>query len=456
MRQSSEKLGLKKLGIDSFQTIIRQSLSIFFGLGLYILIARILGPEGSGLYAMGLLLPLTLSTFLNIGVTSSNVYFIASGKVTVGQAAKTNFLLWAVLSVAGCSVAAALIITQGETLFPGVPEFLLWIGMLAFPALLLLAFLEGLFQGVQDFKRYNTALLLSPGLTLLLALLLVGVLKMGVTGALLSFIGGNVIGLLVSLGMLRPYMGRNKKGLIDDRPGGRLKNYLRECLNYGWKAHLSNMLAFVNYKADIFLVNFFLSPAATGVYSISVLIAEKLWILSYSVGAVILPRLSELHQEEQKRKQLTPLVARWVFLASALGALILALLASPLINLFFGSKFAPAFNALLWLLPGVVIYGMARVLSNDIAARGKPELNCFNEVVVVTVNVLGNIILIPRFGIEGAAIATSIAYILGSATKLLIYSYVSKNEWWKPIVFDSYDRLLLKEGLRKLRGMFAR
>ncbi|MCQ1536897.1 flippase [Methanosarcina sp. KYL-1] len=452
MKQSSEKLGLKKIGINSFQTITRQSLSIVFGLGLYILLARILGPEGSGLYAMGLLLPSTLATFLNLGVTSSNVYFIASGKVTPVQAAKTSFLLWAVLSLIGCLAASAVIITQGEVWFPGVPKFLLWLGTLAFPVILLLAFLEGFFQGVQDFKSYNMFLLLVPGLTLVFALILVGILRTGVMGALLSFIGGNVVGLLIGLGMLRSHIRRNKQEVI----GSGSKNYLRECLNYGWKSHLSNMLAFVNYKADIFLVNFFLSPAATGIYSISVLIAEKLWILSYSVGAVILPHLSELHQEEQKRKQLTPLIARWVLFASSLGAAIIALVAFPFINLLFGKEFAPAFGALLWLLPGVAIYSMARVLSNDIAARGKPELNCYNELVVVTVNVLANIVLIPRFGIKGAAIATSIAYILGAITKLWIYSYVSKNEWWKPIIFDSYDRSFIKESIKLVIKAFAR
>ncbi|WP_269851929.1 oligosaccharide flippase family protein [Methanosarcina horonobensis] len=54
-----------------------------------------------------------------------------------------------------------------------------------------------------------------------------------------------------------------------------LKNYTKECLGYGWKAHLSNILAFVNYRADLFLVNFFLTPAATGIYLIAVQIAEK-------------------------------------------------------------------------------------------------------------------------------------------------------------------------------------
>ncbi|MEK9667087.1 MAG: hypothetical protein VW701_08020, partial [Deltaproteobacteria bacterium] len=38
------------------------------------------------------------------------------------------------------------------------------------------------------------------------------------------------------------------------------ENIAKKTLGYGWKAHLSNILAFVNYKADIFLVNFFMGP----------------------------------------------------------------------------------------------------------------------------------------------------------------------------------------------------
>ncbi|WP_440956482.1 flippase [Methanosarcina sp. Mfa9] len=441
------KLGLKKLGKNIFGTFLRQGIGIIIGLGLSILLARVLGPAGNGQYAIGILLPTMLATFLNLGVSPANVYFIASNRIKPYSAFKTNLRLWFILSGIGVIISICIIETQSNKWFPGIPPSFLWLGLLAFPLSLLQIFLKSFLQGLQDFKNYNYALLVTPVVTLLLAAFLVGLLNMGVFGALLSFIIGQASGLVITLIILQPYLRAN-----DEKNGDHIDNYTKECLGYGWKAHLSNILAFVNYRADLFLVNFFLAPTATGVYVIAVQIVEKLWILSQSVSTVILPRLSELHTEEEKRQHLTPLIARWVLLVSSIGALILALLVSPFINFFYGSEYVPAVGALFWLIPGVLVGSVSKVLANDIAARGRPELNLYVSMLVVSVNIICNIILIPRLGIVGAAIATTIAYVLNSITKLWLYSYLSKNPWWKAILFSSSDKLLFQEGINTLKN----
>ncbi len=446
------KLNLMKLGKNILGTLFRQAIGIVIGLGLSILLARSLGPMGNGQYAMGILLPTMLASFLNIGVSPANVYFIASKKIKLNSAFKTNLWLWFILCIIGVLIAALVLETQSNTWFPGVPLSILWLGILAFPLSLLQAFLSSLFQGLQDFKNYNYVSLITPGMTLLLAVFLVGILKLGVFGALLSFIIGNLCGLITTLIILKPHLKKDNEKHENDV----LKNYTKECLGYGWKAHLSNILAFVNYRADLFLVNFFLTPAATGIYLIAVQIAEKLWILSQAVSTVLLPRLSELHNDDEKRQQLTPLIARWVLLVSAVGTLVLALLASPLINLLYGSEFTPAVGALLWLLPGILVGSMSRILANDIAARGRPELNLYTSILVVSVNIICNIILIPRLGIVGAAMATTIAYGLNAVAKLWLYSHLSKNPWWKAILFSSSDKLLFQEGINTVKDSIFR
>ncbi|MDZ7782930.1 MAG: polysaccharide biosynthesis C-terminal domain-containing protein [Halioglobus sp.] len=105
------------------------------------------------------------------------------------------------------------------------------------------------------------------------------------------------------------------------------------------------------------------------------------------------------------------------------GAAGLGLIGYPLITLIFGDAFKEAYVPLLVLLPGIVMASGARVLANDIAARGRPELNMYTSVVVVTVNVLGNMLLIPLYGLAGAAIATSIAYALNFMMRLAVHHY---------------------------------
>ena len=73
------------------------------------------------------------------------------------------------------------------------------------------------------------------------------------------------------------------------------------------------MAAFVNYRVDLFFVNLLISPATAGVYYIAIQLGESMWMISKVVSTVLLPRLAELHGEEQTRLELTPLITRLVF-----------------------------------------------------------------------------------------------------------------------------------------------
>jgi O-antigen/teichoic acid export membrane protein len=160
------------------------------------------------------------------------------------------------------------------------------------------------------------------------------------------------------------------------------------------------------------LVNFFLGPAAAGVYVIAVQLGERLWMLSQSVSTVILPRLAELSNEEGKRQQLTPLITRWVLWITFSFAILFGVISYPLIALLFGKEFLSGVLPLLLLLPGITVMAPARVLANDIAARGRPGLNAYSSCAALLVNIAGNLMLIPTYGLAGAAVATSAAYIV--------------------------------------------
>ncbi len=117
----------------------------------------------------------------------------------------------------------------------------------------------------------------------------------------------------------------------------------------------SNILAFINYRADLFLVNLFLTPSMAGIYVVAIAITERLWLFSKAVAAAVLPRLSELHDREEIRRRLTPIVARWVLYLTILGGCALVPVVLYLLVPVFGAGYARAINAILLLMPGVVI-----------------------------------------------------------------------------------------------------
>jgi len=400
-------------------TLGRQITAAFVQLLIVVLIARQLGPEGNGVYAMAILVPTLLANFLNLGIGPATVYHISRGDFTARQAVAGNTKLAVVIIAIGFMIALPLLLLWGNTLFPGIPNPLLYIGLASFPVMLLLALLNTVLQGLEDFKAFNASVLLPPFITLIGVLFTLFILDAGIYGVLTSFIVGQFAALCAVSLFLRRHLYREKRSEpVPVEPAG--GGYARKVLGYGWKAHLSNVITFINYRADIFLVNFFLSPAATGIYVIAVQIAEKLWMPSQAISTVLFPRLSAMSDRPKKRLELANkgfiLVATITALTSGMAALVLYWFIGPV----FGDAYRDALPAFFWLVPGVVLWAGARVQSNCIAAAGKPEWNMYVSIGVLSINITGNILLIPDYGIVGAALATSLAYTFDALVKYFL------------------------------------
>lgn len=432
-------LGLKALAGNVAATLARQLGAGLLQLATMALIARVYGAEVNGAYTVALLLPTMLASLLNLGIGPANVYYLGSRQVAPCVAWRSTLKLYSDISIVGSIIGAVVLLFYARQWFPGVPELLLWFALSIFPVALLLSFVSSMFQGLQQFRQFNVVLLLQPLLTLLgiVVLIVAGVESIG--WLLAAYLVGSVATVAVGLKVLWPLLSDVEDGQIPSTA------YAKAAIGYGYKAHLSNILAFINYKADIFLVNLFMGPAGAGVYVIAVQISERLWLLSQAVSTVLLPRLSQLSSEEDKRKTLTPLIARWVLFVTFLGSLALAVIAYPVIKLIFGAEFVGAVNPLLLLLPGIVVGAPSRILANDIAARGRPELNMYTAVIVVIVNIVGNVLLIPIYGLTGAAIATSIAYTINFAMRLAMHRYFTRVPVMSNLLLGRADLEYLKK-----------
>lgn len=335
-------------------TFFRQLASMLLGLLLMILLARSLGPEGNGKYSVAMLLPTLLVSFANIGIPSANVYYLGAGNYTCHTVYRMNIKLWLILSVTGISLALPAAFYYGEKLFKGVDNSLLLLSLCAFPVMLLQAFIISILQGKEDFVAFNRLSLQVSIANIIFVLVLVYCLGRGVSGAIWAYIMAYTLNLLSAIKLITHYQKtedqKNNCSVLQ-------KQYQRHCLAYGFKAYLSNLVTFFNYRLNIYLVNWFLNPAATGIYVIAVQIAEKLWILSQAVSTVLLPRLAGLGENEEVRRYITPLLARIIFYMTIAICAIIAILAKPVIATFFGTRFLPAVMALFWLLPGTFVFG---------------------------------------------------------------------------------------------------
>jgi O-antigen/teichoic acid export membrane protein len=396
-----------------------------------VILARSLGPHGKGVYALAVLFPSLIRTFTNLGLGSATVYYVAQRKYPWKEVFGNNIILNLGLSLVGCTIGFVSLFAFQGVVFPEVPREFLFLALLLVP-LDLFRVQSGIrmLLGAERIKEFNIASVGQTIFWLVFLFIALKILKTGVIGALWA----NILSSL-ALCVLLFYWLKRIGGGISFRLNG---SYMRESVRYGTQAYLSNLIGFLNYRIEVFLLSFFLSASAVGLYSMAVGIAEKLWLVSKSAATLIFPMVSA-ETEDQKRTSFTSFVGRTVFLVTAIGATILFVLAHRLIPFLYSEEYLPSVSLFRVLLPGIVFLSAARILANDIAGRGKPMLNTYAGGVVLLVQLSLNIIMVPEWGALGSAWASTIAYGIDLAARIYLYIKVSGDSLFDVVVPQRSD-----------------
>ena len=220
--------------------------------------------------------------------------------------------------------------------------------------------------------------------------------------------------------LVRLWRGSPQTGRV--RPDGRFGlAQLRQTPGF-FAIHLFSVL---DYQTDAFLISLLLTETDLGFYSAALTITLAISLASFAVRAAIYPVMSRYAREAPDKLALLHAKANQYLLALALPiAAAVSLLAGPIIRLIFGEAFAPAAPVLrvsIWaavfLLVNVPNARLLLIDNRQSAAAGLTAVS-------MTVNVVANLILIPIFGILGAAIARVLA---SAAFFLSIHLYVRAN-----------------------------
>jgi len=435
---------------NSTITFSSQILTFALGFAASIILARVLGPEGKGIYALIVLIPALMLKLGSLGIEAANVYFTGSKRYEIKDIASNSLLC-------GISLSSILIllffgvfhldIFQNYLASNQINSFYLCLVVLTVPFSLLSGFLISIFLGAEKITVYNKINIFNSTFQLILLTVFLVIFKQGVLGAVISYVFG-IIGLaLVVILFITKF---TKITFSFNR------KLLKDSTKYGLKAYFGNLTQFLNYRLDMILVAAFLTPASVGFYSIAVGIAERLWMLPGAIATVLFPRISSLKDKEANN--LTPRIARHIFLIIFVLALMLALIAGPLIKILFGPVFLPSVMPLIILLPGIIALGGCKILTADLAGRGKPQFGTYAAFVSLAVNIPLNLWLIPKWGISGAAFASSVAYITASLMVMAAFVRISNTSWVAILLlnkrdFQDYKNLLCK--LRKKRELLS-
>jgi O-antigen/teichoic acid export membrane protein len=408
-----------------------------------ILVARLLGTEGQGLYASAIIFP-TMFAFIGLfGVDAAHTFMLSRRSATLGQINAQSVRVAAVLSLA---VTAAYVVF---TRFYGQAQGAELAGVLSMAAavipVLLVKYLSvALLLGLGRIKWFNAANIVQAATLLGLMCLNLFVFHGGVRGALISYMVSEVTVSLIAFRVAALEAGGSP--LFERPPAGLLKR----SMVYGLQGHVGNVLTQFTYRFDMFLVLTFAGLGAQGLYSIAVILAEKLSHIPQSVQVVLFPKLSSLSAEEANA--LTPRVLRSALFLTAVAGIVLFLVSRPLLLLFYGTAYLPALRSFQILLPGIVALSIAKILAGDFSGRDRRVFHTVATAAGFAVNLALCLRWIPRYGLEGAAWASTAAYSIQSVLALIFFKRLSGNGFAESLIIRREDVRLFRAAVFRRLG----
>jgi len=393
-----------------FQTLVTQLVTSALAVVSGIFITRLLGPEGKGMYALLQADINLLVLVLGVSLPAAIVFYVANGRLALGRLLTITLGAHALGTVAAAAIVVGLRSTRMRDVFLPPSTASWWHEIYIAAAFLLVslcATISAIFQGRRAFRLVNVVSLIVAG---------VGVVVYGslyvwrvkgphppidrVLAASLA-----LYGMTATLWMAL-YAWR--VGVWPDRVRD-LRRDVQDLWGYLTITHVASLIQFLNYQLDVWLVGYFWNETELGFYATAVGTAQLLWLIAQPIASVLFPYISS--GDESESRAAFELGSRVCFSLTLLLSLVMVALAELLIPAVYGQAFSPSVASLRILLPGVLVGSVTKVFAAFIAARGGVRYNLIGSVVGVAFTLVLDLMLIPRWGGRGAAVATVVSYL---------------------------------------------
>src|SRR5690606_32958388 len=281
---------------------------------------------------------------------------------------------------------------------------LIWVilSLLPVPFSLFVTYNSGIFLGKNNIAAFNKVNWIPPLITLVLTIFLVMLIHLEVSGALLAAIGGPLFMAVLMLfrnDFLSAFSFRFDLKII------------KSMLSLGIVYAFSLLIINLNYKADYILLDRLSTAYELGIYSKGAGITQYLWQIPMLLSTVIFARSAASKDEKAFSLKVAQLL-RVSFIIIGVACIVLLLLSDFIIVFMYGEEFRESVSVLNYLLPGVLILTIFKVMNMDLAGKGKPWIAMKAMGPSLFINVIINYILIPKYGAAGSALASTISYVV--------------------------------------------
>jgi O-antigen/teichoic acid export membrane protein len=398
-------------------------LSKFITYAYRAVIARYLGPEAYGQLALGLTVLGISSIITMIGMPEGLKKFIPEAK---NHKEERSYVLSAFLLTIPISiiVTTLIFVSSGfiatEVFNTNSPESLKSIiQILAFvPIFNALSNVSTATTQAKKFAKYRviTNQIFQNIVQLATTIIFIS-LGYGILGAAIGWLLGAVLSSFLAF----YYLEKKAVSVLT------LKGYIpknREMLKFSLPLLMTGVMGTILGWTDTFFIGYFMNDSQVGFYNAALPTAAIMLIPLQALGALALPSLSEESQKSRKEvSSVLKTLTRWTITVTFPAFILMALFSKEMLRLLFGTQYTVAASSLIILSVGYLFNTSTGHLGEVVKTYSRTDLLFKNTVAKFVINIPLNIFLIPKFGIIGAAGATSLSMILVNSLLVLEVHY---------------------------------
>jgi O-antigen/teichoic acid export membrane protein len=389
--------------------------------GVLLTVTRFLTPDEFGVFSLAQSI---VGVFLIFGLCGTPraldrfiPYYSALGetgkvKGLIRDVMRMTTLLEAVVAVLLLALAGWLATAVFDN--PGM-TVVLRLMVLSIPTLGFIELVGYAFVGYKDVRyRVYTYQIAVPAFKLAMAAVCLS-LGYGLIGWVWAYIVSLFLASMLALSFFRRRIGQALRGTAPRRID------LREVMSYSWPLSINSLVLMFSGQVGILLLGHFRPAADVGVFQVYVYMVLVMQLALNAFSQIYKPVAAEFasHNDHSTSKELFSRVGKWMLVSGSFVGLVVIVFGRDVVELVFPSSYGVATSALLILAVGRTAISSLGPQGMALEAHGDTRLSMLNGLLMVSVNVGLAFLLIPRYGIVGAAVASSAA-TLGAAVAGLI------------------------------------
>lgn len=401
---------------NAYWLIIDKLIRIVGGLIVGVWLARYLGPQDFGVLSYGLAYIGFFTVFVNLGLEQLVV------KELVNSPIESNLILGSafILKLAGAVFAISVVVVS-----------LLFSDVNSITKIVIIAFSIGFIaQSFDVIDYFFQAKVMSKRVVIArdIAFILFSVIKVFLILAEFDveyFAIASSLELFVTALFL--YITYKSSEVITSK-WQFSRQYSVKLLRQSWPIAISIFLISIHTKIDQIMIGNILNHAEVGIYSVALKFSEFYYFIPAIILSTFLPYLTNLaNNDREKYSQRLLELYSLMFWLGAAQTLFMFAFGESLINLFFGSVYNSAYHALIFTACTGIFVGQATIRWMWMLNENLQKFRLYNNFIAVIINIVLNLILIPKIGIVGAAIATLLTQVISTWVTSLLWKPVRKT-----------------------------